>query len=164
MCAATSAVIGQSMAATALQLAAAYNVVAGDGRYVTPQVLEAAVGTGPARQVLRPEVARAVREMLAYTVENSGLRDAKIPGVTVAGKSGSADLYDTERGRYIDAGTLSFAGMFPAERPRVVGVMYLQRVKEKGALSVSVTAPAFRAVGSQAVALWNAAELEGRTP
>ena len=57
--------------------------------------------------------------MLAYTVENSGLRDAKIPGVTVAGKSGSADLYDTERGEYIDAGTLSFAGMFPAENPRV---------------------------------------------
>ena len=157
-----SATIGQSMAATALQLAAAYNVIAGNGRYVTPQVLEAAVGTGPARQVLRPEVAETVRGMLAYTVENSGLRDAKIPGVTVAGKSGSADLYDTERGEYIDAGTLSFAGMFPAENPRVVGVMYLQRVKEKGALSVSVTAPAFRAVGSQAVALWDEAELAGR--
>ena len=80
----------------------------------------------------------------------------------VAGKSGSADLFDTAKGEYIDAGTLSFAGMFPAEHPKVIGVMYLQRVKEKGALSVSVTAPAFREIGAQTVALWDEAALEGR--
>jgi cell division protein FtsI (penicillin-binding protein 3) len=150
-----SAVIGQSMSATALQLAAAYSIFANDGRYVTPQIVEAALEPGAAEQVLEPAVAKEVREMLAYTVENSGLSVANIPGVAVAGKSGSADLFDLEKGEYIDAGTLSFAGIFPAEKPKVVAVMYLQRVKEEGALSVSVTAPAFRAIGSQTVALWN---------
>ncbi len=157
-----SAVIGQSMSATALQLAAAYSIFANDGRYVTPQVVESEVGKVAAKQVLDPAVARTVLGMLTYTVENSGLKDAKIPGVKVAGKSGSADLFDIDKGEYIDAGTLSFAGIFPAEDPRVIGVMYLQRVKEEGALSVSVTAPAFRRIGSQAVALWDEAALAGR--
>ena len=93
-----SATIGQSLSATALQLAAAYSVFANDGRYVTPQVVEAAVGTGTTKQVLDPAVAREVRDMLAYTVDNSGLSTAKIPGVKLAGKSGSADLFDTEKG------------------------------------------------------------------
>ena len=156
-----SAVIGQSMSATALQLAAAYSIFANDGRYVTPQVVESEVGTTQVKQVLDPAVAHTVRQMLTYTVDNSGLKVAKIPGVKVAGKSGSADLFDLAQGRYIDAGTLSFAGMFPAEHPKVIGVMYLQRVKEEGALSVSVTAPAFRRIGSQTVALWNEAALAG---
>ena len=156
-----SAVIGQSMSATALQLAAAYSIFANDGRYVTPQVVASEVGKVATQQILDPAVARTVRGMLTYTVQNSGLKDAKIPGVMVAGKSGSADLFDNEKGEYIDAGTLSFAGMFPAEHPKVIGVMYLQRVKEKGALSVSVTAPAFREIGAQTVALWDEAALEG---
>ena len=67
-----SATIGQSLSATALQLAAAYSVFANDGRYVTPQVVEAAVGAETAKQVLDPAVAREVRDMLAYTVDNSG--------------------------------------------------------------------------------------------
>lgn len=157
-----SAVIGQSMSATALQLAAAYSIFANDGRYVTPQVVEAEVAATPARQVLDPEVARTVREMLAYTVDNSGLSVAKFAGVSLAGKSGSADLFDTEKGEYIDAGTLSFAGIFPAEDPKIVSVMYLQRVRQEGALSVSVTAPAFKEIGAQAVALWDDAALSGR--
>ncbi len=157
-----SAVIGQSMSATALQLAAAYSIFANDGLYVAPQIVASQVASTPSERVLDSEVARTVREMLAYTVQNSSLIDAKIPGVSVAGKSGSADLYDVDKGAYIDAGTLSFAGIFPAEKPKVIGVMYLQRVTEKGALSVSVTAPAFRAIGSQAVALWDEAALTGR--
>ncbi len=157
-----SAVIGQSMSATALQLAAAYSIFANDGRYVTPQIVEAALEPGTARQVLDPAVAHKVLEMLTYTVDNSGLSAAKIPGVAVAAKSGSADLFDTDKGSYIDAGTLSFAGIFPADDPKVIGVMYLQRVREKGALSVSVTAPAFGAIGASTVALWDSAALEGR--
>lgn len=157
-----SAVIGQSMSATALQLAAAYSIFANDGRYVTPQVVEAEVAQTPARRVLDPGVARTVREMLAYTVDHSGLSVAKFAGVSLAGKSGSADLFDTDKGEYIDAGTLSFAGIFPAEAPRIVTVMYLQRVRQEGALSVSVTAPAFKEIGAQAVALWDDAALGGR--
>ncbi len=156
-----SAVIGQSVSVTALQLAAAYSIFANDGRYITPAITESDVHPEQARQVLSPEVAHTVRDMLTYTVDNSGLIDAKISGVKVAGKSGSADLYDPEVG-YIDAGTLSFAGIFPADNPKIIGVLYLQRIDEKGALSVSVTAPAFKAIGSQAVALWDQAELEGR--
>lgn len=154
-----SAVIGQSMSATALQLATAYSILANDGLYITPQIVADEVGKDAPYRVLDARVARTVRNMLSYTVKNSSLQKAEIPGVRVAGKSGSADLYDTEKGAYIDAGTLSFAGMFPAQNPQLIGVLYLQRVKQKGALSASITAPAFRRIGSQAVALWTESQL-----
>ena len=159
-----SATIGQSVSTTALQLAAAYSIFANDGIYVPPQLLEdevtfekgadgeGNVRTGAAR-VLSPEVSQSVKEMLTYTVENSGLRVAKIPGVEVAGKSGTADIFDNEKGEYIHAGTLLFAGMFPADDPRVTAVVYLQKPKESH-LSTYVAAPVFRAVGSETVALW----------
>jgi len=157
-----SATIGQSVSATALQLAAAYSIFANDGLYVPPQLLEREVvfedgARAGSRRVLSPEVARKVRAMLAYTVANSSLAVANVPGVQVAGKSGSADLFDVEKGEYIDAGTLSFAGIFPADDPEVIGVVYLQKVKQK-TLSTYVTAPLFRAVGSETVALWGLPE------
>ena len=159
-----SATIGQSVSTTALQLAAAYSIFANDGVYVPPQLLEDEVtfeehkdGTAPTRtsavRVLSSQVAQTVKDMLVYTVENSGLSVAKIPGVEVAGKSGTADVFDNEKGEYIKAGTLLFAGMFPADDPRVTAVVYLQKPKETS-LSTYVAAPVFRAVGSETVALW----------
>ncbi|ADI14720.1 peptidoglycan D,D-transpeptidase FtsI family protein [Truepera radiovictrix] len=159
-----SATIGQSVSATALQLAAAYSVFANDGVFVPPQIVESevlyedGVRVG-AERLLSPEVAEAVTEMLVYTVENGSLTVAKIPGVTVAGKSGSADLFDTDKGVYINAGTLSFAGFFPADDPKVTAVVYLQRVDpNRGSLSALVAAPVFRRVGSEVVAHWGVPE------
>ena len=157
-----SATIGQSVSTTALQLAAAYSIFANDGVYVPPQLLEDEVAfeevdgqevrAGAAR-VISSSTAQSVKDMLVYTVENSGLSVAKIPGVEVAGKSGTADVFDNEKGEYIKAGTLLFAGMFPADNPRVTAVVYLQKPKEES-LSTYVAAPVFRAIGSETVALW----------
>ncbi len=160
-----SATIGQSLSVTALQLAAGYSVFANDGVFVPPQVLESEVRFESgvregAERLLSPDIAHTIRDMLVYTVDNGSLVAAKIPGVAVAGKSGSADLYDTEKGAYIDAGTLSFAGFFPADDPKITAVVYLQRVAERegGTLSAMVAAPVFRNVGSEAVALWGVPE------
>lgn len=150
-----SVTIGQSMSVTALQLAATYSVFANDGMFVTPRLVEGESVPEP-RPVLSPEVAYTIRSMLQHTVEESGLRQSKIPGVTVAGKTGTADVYDNELGRYVEGDyTLSFAGMFPAERPQVIMVVYLQKPRENFS-STYVAAPLFRAIGSAAVARWGA--------
>jgi cell division protein FtsI (penicillin-binding protein 3) len=148
--------IGQSIATTALQLAAAYAVFANDGFYVPPRLVEDEPVPVP-HQVLSPEVAMTIRHMLAYTVEGSGLRASRIPGVTMAGKTGTADIWDAAQGGYSPGDyTVSFAGMFPAEQPSVVMVVYIQKPRTSTS-STLVAAPLFRAIGSEVVAHWGIA-------
>ncbi len=154
--------IGQSVSTTALQLAAAYSIFANDGVYIPPRLLEDAPWEG-VRRIISPEVARAVRSMLVGVVNYGGARNALIPGVLVAGKTGTADIFDTTQGRYIDGDyTGSFAGIFPADNPRVTMVVYVQKSRGKYYYGSAVAAPVFRAVGSEAVALWGLAPQAGQ--
>jgi cell division protein FtsI (penicillin-binding protein 3) len=151
-----SATIGQSLATTPLQLAAAYAIFANDGVYVPPRLVDDEA-LGEPHRVLSSEVARTVRDMLRYTVEESGLRHSRIPGVDVAGKTGTADIYSPEQGSYPDGWySLTFAGMFPAREPRIVMVVVLQK-PDPDATSTFVAAPLFRAIGSEVVAHWGVA-------
>ena len=89
--------IGQAMSVTPLQLLRAAAVVANGGRLVTPHLMKA-VGGKPVAYPLpkdlgfRPEVVAAVRDaMLSVVNEGTGMR-AKLEGVAVAGKTGSAQV------------------------------------------------------------------------
>jgi cell division protein FtsI (penicillin-binding protein 3) len=149
-----SVTIGQSMSVTALQLATAYSIFANDGMLVTPYLVEGERVPEP-YPVLSPEVAYTIRSMLEYTVNESGISASRIPGVTMAGKTGTADVFDNEVGRYVKGDyTLSFAGMFPAERPEIIMVVYVQKPRFDTS-STYVAAPLFRAIGSKAVARWD---------
>ncbi|HZW27906.1 MAG TPA: penicillin-binding transpeptidase domain-containing protein, partial [Trueperaceae bacterium] len=148
--------IGQNHATTALQLAAAYSVFANDGLYVHPVLVEGAE-TPPPFRVLSPEVARTMRAMLNHVTEASGLRNAKVKGVNIAAKTGTADVFDPELGRYAPGQyTLSVAGMVPAEDPRVVVVVTLHKPQE-GATSTVATGGLFRGIATDVVASWGAA-------
>ena len=145
--------IGQGVATTALQLAVAYAVLAQDGVYVAPRMVADEWTPAPHR-VLSPETAMAVRSMLQHTVEAGSLRSSAVPGVPTAGKTGTADVYDAEAGGYV-AGryAVSFAGMFPADRPEVVMVVTVHEPTTVTS-STLVAAPLFRAIGAEVVAHW----------
>lgn len=90
--------IGQGISVTALQMLAAYNVVANDGVYVAPKLVGATdLGSGQvptepsqARRVISAETAAAMRVMLSKVVsEGTGLK-AAVPGYEPAGKTGTA--------------------------------------------------------------------------
>lgn len=145
--------IGQNLSLTPLQLAAAYAVFANDGLYVPPVLVEGEE-VPPPHRVLSPEVARSVRGMMEHVMERGGLRSSVIPGVRVAGKTGTADVFDPVSGTYpADDYALTFAGMFPAEAPEVVVVVMLMK-PEASSTSTYVAAPVFRAIGSETVAYW----------
>lgn len=148
--------IGQNLSTTALHLAAAYGVFANDGMYVAPRLTEDENLPAPHR-VLSPEVAQGVRSMLAQVMHTGGLTSSAIPVVSSAGKTGTADIYDVASGSYLPGEyALTFAGMFPAERPRVVVVVSLH--KPQGNTSSTYTvAPLFRNIGSEIVASWGVA-------
>jgi len=77
--------------------------------------------------------------------------------VSVAGKTGTADIFDTVAGAYLPGQyALTFAGMFPADRPQVVVVIVVNKPVE-GSTSTYTAAPIFRAIGSEVVASWGTA-------
>jgi cell division protein FtsI (penicillin-binding protein 3) len=148
--------IGHSVATTALQMAAAYAIIANDGVYVAPRLVEDEPVPAPHR-VLSPEVAMTVRYLMQYTVEESSLRKSRVPGVTMAGKTGTGDVFDIASNAYVAGDyTVSFAGMLPADRPEVVMIVYVQKPRTLTS-STLVAAPLFRAIGSEVVAHWGIA-------
>jgi penicillin-binding protein 2 len=124
-----SVAIGQAMSVTPLQLARVAAVVANGGKLVHPHLLKAIKGQAvpsepPVDLGFRPAVIAAVKEaMLAVVSEGTGQR-AKLEGVQVAGKTGSAQVVTHARlERDKKAKELQPHGWFicfaPADRPRL---------------------------------------------
>lgn len=120
------------LTATPLQLAAAFNVFANNGIYVSPTLVEGEFNsyTGEVTQsfyrpeelqVISEETAAAVRDMLTKVVEEGLGAGAAIPEASVAGKTGTAQ---TGRTRKNEDGTETeiyeswFVGFYPAQNPQ----------------------------------------------
>jgi cell division protein FtsI/penicillin-binding protein 2 len=117
--------MGQGIAVTPLQMAAAFSTVANDGVAVKPRLV-AQVGATvydsvQQHRVISATVAREVRSMLATAVaKGTGVR-AQIPGYVVAGKTGTAEKPLADGSGYSKTDYVaSFIGMVPADHPRLV--------------------------------------------
>lgn len=125
--------IGQGIAVTPLQMAAAYSTVANDGMWVEPKLLAGTMSDGgraeasppPAtRRVVSRSTARSVTRILTGVTENGTGIEAQIPGYDVAGKTGTAQK-PLETGGYGNSYISSFAGFAPAKDPAVVVIVIL---------------------------------------
>ncbi|MGK4579562.1 peptidoglycan D,D-transpeptidase FtsI family protein [Kitasatospora sp. HPMI-4] len=86
--------IGQfSVTATPLQMAMVSAAIANDGKLVRPtMVAEAGAKVAPAApvQVVSPDTARALQNAMRTVVTSGTAKNASIPGLTVGGKTGTA--------------------------------------------------------------------------
>ena len=149
---------GQGLAVTPLQLAAAYAAIANGGTLYRPFVVasrrdadgEHRTAPEPIRRVVSEQTAATLRAMLTSTVDQGIANAASLKGYSVAGKTGTAQI-PSDDGRYVDDAYISsFAGMVPAEDPRMVVVVVLERPQSK--LSGTVPAMgAFRAIAGDAL-------------
>ena len=122
---------GYGYASTALQLVSAVNVVANDGVYVAPRILSATINrdgintpTAPSvtHRVLTSETAQTMRSLLTDVVCFGTGKNAKIQGMSVAGKTGTGYKLQ-DNGTYITDDGLrayfaSFVGFLPADKPK----------------------------------------------
>ncbi len=146
--------IGEAMAASPLQLAAAYGALANDGAYVAPTLAPAAAAAPAREQVVKPETARAVMRMLDGVVngELGTGKLARFDGARVAGKTGTAawSLPNGGEGAYA-----SFVGVVPAPPPRssrLVILVGLLQPHAENATGGAAAAPAFARVASRVLA------------
>jgi peptidoglycan glycosyltransferase len=116
-----AAAIGQDRdLATPLQMASVGATIARDGRRIRPRI--ATVEPITTNQVVPPRVAHQVRSMMLDVVRSGTGTAAAIPGVAVAGKTGTAELRpNSTNPKDADAWFVAFA---PAQHPKVaVAVM-----------------------------------------
>ena len=138
--------IGQGVAVTPIQLAAAYAAIANDGIWVQPHLVGrvgGAISKLVRRRVVSPEVDKELKTMLTGVVDENGATGnaAAIAGYSVAGKTGTAQVpgpngYTT--GKYV----ASFVGMVPVKDPRLV-VLVTVNAPTKSIFGGVVAAPAF---------------------
>lgn len=146
--------IGQGLTVTPLQLASGYATLANGGHDVTPHITRADTPREPGRQVISEETSAIVRGMLQGVVDDGTGRLARIPGYTVAGKTGTAQKVDPETGLYGDEYVTSFVGFAPAKDPEYL-VMVVVDEPQKDIFGEVVAAPAFQDVMSFTLGYFN---------
>ncbi|MFD7657590.1 peptidoglycan D,D-transpeptidase FtsI family protein [Actinosynnema sp. NPDC059797] len=131
--------IGQGLNMTLLQMTAMYQAIANDGVRIPPRVIRAEVSQDGTRretprpegvQVVSPQTAKTVRDMFRAVVQDAPQQtgtgpSAALPGYQVSGKTGTAQQVDPTCACYSYSDYwVTFAGIFPADNPRfVVGIM-----------------------------------------
>ena len=129
--------MGQELAVTPLQLITAHAALANGGRLIRPRLLKRTnsaehnavsdhqivePGADVQSVVLDADIAEwLVREPMKQVVERGTGKSARIPGMSMFGKTGTAQKLDLLTGTYSDtAWVVSFVCGAPAENPEVV--------------------------------------------
>jgi cell division protein FtsI (penicillin-binding protein 3) len=146
--------MGQGLTVTPVQLAAGYATIANGGRGITPHVAENASPEALGTRVISEETSAIVRGMLQGVVDDGSGHLARIPGYTVAGKTGTSQKVDPETGTYGDKYVASFVGFAPATDPEYVALIAVDE-PERTYWGELAAAPAFRKVMSFALGYFN---------
>ncbi len=149
---------GQGVAATPVQMITAIAAVANDGKMMAPHVVKAYIQDGHQydisprliRQVIKPETAHVLTEMLANSLENEA-SVALVEGYRVSGKTGTAEIPGP--GGYESSVTnASFVGWGPSDDPKFIVYIWLEKPTSSPWGSV-VAAPVFSEVVSELTVL-----------
>jgi cell division protein FtsI/penicillin-binding protein 2 len=151
---------GQEVSVTAIQIIRAFCILANGGRPVTPYVVQAWVEKdadgkpqitkvktpdAPAGFVIKPEVAKwMVTDALVGVVKEGTGKNAALKKWQVFGKTGTANIANTETRGYADNYIASFVGGAPAENPKIVVMVSIRKPDRKlgkGYTGGSVAAP-----------------------
>jgi cell division protein FtsI (penicillin-binding protein 3) len=139
--------IGQGIAVTPIQMAAAYGAIANGGVWVQPHLVDRIgdrVFDGYKRhRIVSPAIDRELKSMLTGVVDEHGATGtaAAIPGYSVAGKTGTAQVpgpHGYTGGNYV----ASFVGMVPVKKPQLL-ILVVVNEPHRAIFGGTVAAPAF---------------------
>jgi cell division protein FtsI/penicillin-binding protein 2 len=141
---------GYGIAVTPLQMAAAFNVIASGGYFIPPTIIKQPAGRGldslGARRILSPSTVHKLTTILTQAVNRGTGKKARINGIDIAGKTGTAKKL--KNGKFQKIYVSSFGGFFPANRPRIT---ILVVIDEPVGLYYGgdVAAPLFRSIAEK---------------
>jgi len=134
---------GQSNSVTPIQLLTAISAVANGGTLYRPYIVDKITAPDgqlvqqqkpiPVRQVITKETATQMTGILEKVVSEGTGKLAEIPGINVAGKTGTAQKVDPKTGQYSTTDFIaSFAAYAPAEDPKIAVLVIIDSPKEGG--------------------------------
>lgn len=146
---------GQSMTATALQLAVAVATIGNDGVRVKPRLVTRAERSDgqiipypvmTEGRVVSSETAQTVRRAMEMVTEEGGTGQfLGIDGYRLGGKTGTA--WDVENGRYSATERIaSFIGLVPIDDPQIAVAVMVRRPSKGSRYGGPVAGPVFTAV------------------
>jgi len=148
--------MGQEIAVSALQMVKAATAIANDGVLVPPRIISRIVSfdgkttrnydAGRPQRIMKAETARAMRSYMMDVTSNIGTGwRANVEDLSLAVKTGTAQIIDPKTGRYSDTDFIaSCIALLPAESPSLV--LYLVIIKPQGVsyLGGRIAAPPIR--------------------
>jgi cell division protein FtsI/penicillin-binding protein 2 len=149
---------GQGLAATPLQMLSAVSAIANDGYLMQPYIVQEIHKDGQILEHHPSVISRPVSEQTADMVTAMAINavrtevyGAQVPGYTVAGKTGTAQI--PEGGIYNPTDTIaSFIGWLPADDPEIIVLIKLDR-PHASPWGSTTAAPTFAELATDLVAL-----------
>jgi len=155
----STVMFGQGLSVTAIQAASVFQTIANGGVRMTPNLIQGTTNANgaftktaskPGTRVVSQDTASKINAMLEGVVSKEGTApQAQIPGYRVAGKTGTADFYDSALKRY-SGKTASFIGYAPADNPEIVVAVIIQR-PSASIFGGTVAGPVFQSVMTYAL-------------
>lgn len=134
-----TASFGQGVAVTPLELTMALSALANGGKLMKP-FLKGASSPQIIREVIKPETSETITKMLVDVVDMSlAGGQAKFTHMSVAAKTGTAQIPNTGQKGYSDEHLHSFFGYFPAYDPKFLIFIFLERPQGVKYASQSIT-------------------------
>jgi cell division protein FtsI (penicillin-binding protein 3) len=146
--------MGQEVSVTSVQLARACSVIANGGLLVKPRLILKRGGKPeplpePVR-IIRPETAITMRQMMEGVVlRGTGRLHARLQGYTSAGKTGTAQIYDSASHHYSHFYNASFMGFAPVTNPALVVVVTVHHTSGEQGQGADAAAPVFKIIMSE---------------
>lgn len=149
--------IGYEISVTALQMLQAVNIIANEGVLVPPTIVRRVLNASnkstrnphsPMRIISR-ETASILTSILQAVVQGGTGSPAQITGYRVAGKTGTAQIFNTSIGRYSsEAHIASFVGFVPADNPAFSMIVVIDE-PTGSYYGGEVAGPVFREISKQ---------------
>ena len=150
---------GYEMQITPLQILTFYNAIANNGKYISPIFVKEIRRLGNpieqfhsrviSEQVCSPEVVKKLQEMLESVVTKGTGRLMGSPFYRVAGKTGTAQVADGNKGyRAKKSYQASFCGYFPADKPKY-SIMVSINGPKNGYYGATVAGPVFKEIADR---------------
>jgi cell division protein FtsI (penicillin-binding protein 3) len=148
--------MGQEISTTSVQLARLCAAIANGGMLVKPKIIlrrgDKPEPSEPPVRVLRPETVMTMRMMMEGVVlRGTAHSKARLDGYTSAGKTGTAQIFDTRTHHYTHLYNASFMGFTPVTNPRLVVLVTINGTAGDAGMGAIAAAPVFRNIATEAL-------------
>ncbi|MBN1698316.1 MAG: PASTA domain-containing protein [Spirochaetales bacterium] len=158
---------GQEISVSAIQMAAAATALTNDGTILKPLIVKKIVSPEgklikeynrePVRTAVSPATARTMLAMMEEaTAGNGTARGARVEGVRIAAKTGTAEAYDPVSHSISTTHFIpSILGIFPADDPQCIVYIVIDHPKGEHYFGSRIAAPVLKKIIEQIIPVLN---------